>query len=380
MMPENVIVVRDEEDVDNIVGFCYHGKSGVDVPMLPEQVVYVGSGIWTEGFETQVPFIHRAMKVWRQLNLMEDASVIYRIVRAPERRIFTIDIGDMSKTRGEEYIKAQMSQYQSKKVYDPKTGQINQQYNPISMSEDYWFAARNGNSNTKVDTLQGGKNLGEIEDIEYFSRLFYKAMKVPTGRDLTGKGGGPTQQSGMETQRDEIKFSRMTGRIKEGFGTSLYKGFITDLILCGMWDQYGLSEEDMAVTFTDASHYKEFLEMEILNLRVDTYSKFKEDEYLHKEWLARRVLKMTAEEIEENDTYKKRALAKGAGAADAAGGTTGGGGAPVDFGGGGPGGELPAEDVPAEMDLASMADAMPEDGAMGAAEEPLPGDVPPIPS
>jgi Bacteriophage T4-like portal protein (Gp20) len=366
LQTDKLIVVRNQDDLEMIEGYMYTRNDGTNVLYHPNQVVYVGSGIWTEDKQTQVPFIHRAMKVWRQLGLMEDASVIYRIVRAPERRVFVVDVGDMPKARAEEHIKGMISKYRQKKVYDPKTGQISGQYNPISMSEDYWFSVRNGAGGTKVDTLAGGKNLSEIEDIEYFAKQFYLALRVPVGRDSTGKnaaaGGG-----GGEVQRDEIKFSRMIMREQDKVASAVYEGFVVHLGFTGMWDQYGLEKEDLEISFTEPSYYRERLEMEILNLRADTYAKFSNDEFFHKEYLARRILKMSQSDIAENESYKKKALAAKQQPPDAGGGASA-GGSPLSFGSGGPSPEgtpeaLGGQDGEAPpMDLSQEADQMPAEG------------------
>lgn len=362
---ENLFPIRHEEDYEQILGFYYRRPDDdEEIGLLREQLVYVGSGLFTETMEHQVPFIHRAMKAWRQCTLLEDSAVIYRIVRAPERRVFNVNTGNMPKTRAEKYIQKLISQYKQKKVYDPKTGELNGQYNPISMSEDYWFATRNGQDQTKVETLPGGQNLGQIEDIKYFNKQFMDAMKVPSTRDTTaGSTGSNAPANGQETDREEIKFAKFIMRQQDMLANELKEGFITHLSMIGMWSQYGLSENDFDFFFNEPNHYKERIEIDILNTRVDSYNKFKEDDYFSKEYLARSILKLTDEQIQENEYYKKKTI-KGVTGEDGP-SVSGGDGGELSFGGGGGG---PAagppitgeeeEDSEPEMSIGDLGDSL----------------------
>lgn len=363
---EKLYPIRHEDDDEKVIGFYYkRPDDDEEVGLLPEQVVYIGSGLFTETMEHQVPFIHRAMKAWRQVTLLEDSAVIYRIVRAPERRVFNVNTGNMPKARAEKYIQRLIGQYKQKKVYDPKTGELNSQYNPISMSEDYWFASRNGQDQTKVETLPGGQNLGQIDDIKYFNQQFMMAMKTPTTRDITGGSSGANAPSdGPETDREEIKFAKFIMRQQETFANEFKEGFITHLSMNGMWAQYGLIDTDFDLVFTEPNHYRERLQIEILNMRVDSYNQFKEDEYFSKEYLARNILKLTEAQIEENEYYKQRSMKDAAGVGSN--GPDGGGeGGDLSFGGGGGGpaagppiidGEEDDEEL--EMSIGDMGDAL----------------------
>jgi hypothetical protein len=304
---EYLDVVRDP-DTNEIEGFLYQTENmQEEAAYLPNQVIYIDSGIWSEDGLTLLPFIHRTTKVWRQLALLEDAAVIYRIVRAPERRVFTIDISEMPKTRAEEYMKGLMSKYRQKKVYDPATGELSSQYNPISMSEDYWFATRGGQG-AKVDTLPGGKNLGEIEDIEYFSRLFYKSMKVPNGRDTVNGGDGGMGPNGRrpETSNDELKFAKFIVRNQDNMAAGIKEGFITHLTLIGMWRQYNMQEQDIDAFFNEPVNFRELEDIMITQSRAEVYNMFKEDDFFHKRYLAERFLKMTPEEMARNEFFKNQ--------------------------------------------------------------------------
>ena len=358
---EYLDVVRDP-DTDEVEGFIYKTDNmSNEVVLLPNQVIYIDSGIWSEDGLTLLPFIHRATKVWRQLSLLEDAAVIYRIVRAPERRVFTIDVSEMPKNRAEEYMKGLMAKYRQKKVYDPATGELSSQYNPISMSEDYWFASRNGQNGAKVDTLAGGKNLGEIEDIEYFQRIFYKTLKVPSARGETKDGGG-NGASGKrsETSNDELKFAKFVVRNQDNMASGIKEGFITHLSLTGMWSQYNMQPQDIDVSFNEPVNFRELEDIAINSARAEIYTSFSQDDFFHKKYLAERFLKMTPEEFKRNQFFKDQSQ-KGAENLGTDGGSIAPDSVSFDDGGGAPFtgapvvGEEPEAEEP-EADLGDIAD------------------------
>ena len=329
---ETLEVIRDGEDP---IGFIQRLEEvGQDnITYNTDEVIYVESSIFNEDKTQVLSFINRVMKVWRQLGLMEDALVIYRIVRAPERRVFYIDIGKMPKTRAEEYIKNLISKYHQKKVYDPQSGQINNQYAPIMMLEDYWLPVRSDSRGSKVETLAGGQNLSDIEDINFFLKKMYKGLKIPISR-LSEQSTVFSDGKQGEVTRDELRFARSIMRLQDQFASGLKSGFMTHLIFTGLWDDYDLHENDIELRFNEPTNFSFYKNQEIFAIKAQNYSAFAEDEYFSKEFLVKWLLSLTPQQIEENRLYKEK---EGSALA----------GAPGSLEGGGPGGGAPPlPDIP----------------------------------
>lgn len=325
---ETLEVIRDGEDP---IGFVQRMEdANIDnITYGTEEVVYIESGIFNEDKTQVLSFINRVMKVWRQLGLMEDALVIYRIVRAPERRVFYIDIGKMPKTRAEEYMKNLIQKYHQKKVYDPQSGQISNQYAPIMMLEDYWLPVRADSRGSKVETLAGGQNLSDIEDINFFLKKMYKGLKIPVSR-LSEQSTVFSDGKQGEVTRDELRFARSIIRLQDQFAAGLKQSFITHLIFTGLWDDYDLNEYDIEIKFNEPTNFSFYKDQEIFAIKAQNYSAFAEDEYFSKEFLVKWLLGLTNEQIEENRRYKEKEEEPLAGApGSVAGAEGGGGGAPL---------------------------------------------------
>lgn len=238
------------------------------IPLDSNQVVYFDSGIWNENKTIKLPFIENARRAYRQLSLIEDAILIYRLVRAPERLVFNVDVGNMSAPKAEQYLRKLMSQYWSTKTYDSNQGDIVNKFNPQSMLDAFWFAKRTGSEGTSVDQLQGGANLGELADLMYFIKKLYKALKVPVNR-LSEESA---LQDPKSTLREELKFAKFIVRLQQQFATRLKQGFITHLKLMKLWEEFNLKETDIDFEFNPPSNYYELREAQKLGLKLDNFS------------------------------------------------------------------------------------------------------------
>lgn len=310
--PETITPMYDE--YNNIEGFIQKvensNRKGTDsmVKFSSEQIAYVNSGIFSCDKRVPLSYIERAKVAYRQLKWMEDALIIYRIVRAPERRVFTVDVGNLPKKKAEEYMNNIITRYKQKKIYNPQTGEIDVGKQVLSMIEDFWLPKRADGSGPSVDTLEGGQNLGEIDDVIYFVKKLYTALKVPTKRADEESQGGVYQPNGKggEIDRDEIKFSKYVVRVRNRFIKFLMTIFVKHLQLTGLWKQYKLDEDMFSFVFNQENEWRETKKLENFRERLDIFREAKEHssdpekaiyaiEYLQKE-----ILKMSDEDIEEN--------------------------------------------------------------------------------
>ena len=209
------------------------------IPMDVNQITYINSGIWNETKTLRLPFIENARRSYRQLSLIEDAIVIYRLVRAPERLVFNVDVGTMSPPKAEAYLRKLMTNYWSKRTYDSEQGGTVQKFNPQSMLDSFWFAKRQGSEGTSVTQLAAGQNLGELTDLMYFVKKLYKSLKVPSSR-LNPEA---QFQDGTDILREELKFARFIIRQQQRFAEGLKNGFVTHLKLRGLWKELKLKEQ-----------------------------------------------------------------------------------------------------------------------------------------
>ena len=271
------------------------GKDGSGLKISPDSIAYTTSGIYNPTTKQGYGFLQKAIKPTNQLRMMEDALVIYRISRAPERRIFYIDVGNLPKPKAEAYLKDVMSRYRNKVVYDGSTGEIKDDRNQMSMLEDFWLPRREGGRGTEITTLPGGQNLGEMQDVTYFQEKLYRSLNIPVSRLLTDSGFNMGRAS--EIQRDEIKFSKFIQKLRKRFAglfTTLLK---TQLILKGIMtvDDWDAMKESLVYDFNDDNHFHEIKDAEILSGRIEQLGTLTEyiGTYFSKEWVRRRVLKQT---------------------------------------------------------------------------------------
>ena len=274
----------------------------------PDAIAYVPSGLYNPTTNQVYSLLQKAIKPTNQLRMIEDAVVIYRIARAPERRIFYIDVGNLPKPKAEAYMKDVMSRYRNKIVYDSNTGEVMDDRNQMSMLEDFWLPRREGGRGTDVSTLSGGQNLGELEDIKYFQKKLYKSLNIPISR-LESEGGFNLGKS-TEITRDEIKFSKFIQRLRKKFAELFQDMLKTQLILKGImkpedWDHI---KEYMVYDFKDDNHFQELKEIEILNERMTALQAINDyvGTYYSVEYVRRYVLRQSDTEIEEIDKQIER--------------------------------------------------------------------------
>lgn len=246
------------------------------VPMDDNQISYVNSGIWNQDKTFRLPFIENARRAYRQLSLVEDSIVIYRLVRAPERLVFNVDVGNMSPPKAEAYLRKLMQSYWSKKTFDVNQSGAVQKFNPQSMLDSFWFAKRAGSEGTSVTQLQGGANLGELTDLMYFVNKLYKALKVPTNR----VNPESTFDDGQNILREELKFAKFIIRLQQQFASGLKRGFLTHLELKGLKKKYDIKDTHIHLHFNVPTNFYELRESQKLELKTATYNNLVSNEFI----------------------------------------------------------------------------------------------------
>ena len=298
----NVEVVKgvDEYYLFNDQGFDKSGNNtGQTVRISPDAITHVTSGLLDYNQKVVVGYLHKAMKAVNQLRMLEDALVIYRISRAPERRIFYIDVGNLPKARAEQYLKEVQTSYRNKLVYNADTGEIKDDRKHMNMLEDFWLPRREGGRGTEISTLPGGQNLGEIEDILYFQKKLYKSLNVPISRLETETAFAIGRAT--EISRDEVKFSRFIDRLRIKFSRVFDDILRTQLILKNIVteDDWKKSKEYVSYDFQKDGHFVELKEAEILRERVNTLEQLDQfvGKYYSEDWIRKNVLRQSEAEI-----------------------------------------------------------------------------------
>ena len=324
------------------------------IPMEQNQLVYVNSGVYNDTKDFVIPFLENARRPYRQLSLIEDAIVIYRLVRAPERLVFNVDVGNMAPPKAEAYLRKLIQNYWSKKTFDSDQSNVVNKFNPQSMLDAFWFAKRQGSEGTSVTQLPGGANLGELADLMYFIKKLYRALKVPTTRiDPEDRTVDPSS-----ILREELKFAKFVIRQQQKFAAAIKKGFTTHLKLRGLWEEYNLAEPNLDIIFNVPSNYFEMRESQKLELKATNFNSLASNEfisvtYAQKKYLGwkdrdilanREFLRKDAEmqwelgQIQASGPLWKEQMAAAVGGAEAAVGGEGGGvgddGGIPEFGGG----------------------------------------------
>ena len=293
----------DEYFIYSDKGFASSGSQGNDqgIKIAADSIVYVPSGLLDNNSGRVISYLHKAIKPVNQLRMIEDAIVIYRISRAPERRIFYIDVGNLPKIKAEQYLKDVMNRYRNKLVYDATTGEIRDDRNHMSMLEDFWLPRREGGRGTEITTLPGGSNLGEIDDIVYFQRKLYRSLNVPISRLEAENGFSMGRAS--EITRDELKFTKFVQRIRKKF-TPLFVDLLkTNLLLKGVIspEDWPRMQEHLQFDFMEDGHFAELKDAELLNDRIQTLDGIQSyiGTFFSKEYVLKKVLNMTDAEITE---------------------------------------------------------------------------------
>jgi hypothetical protein len=288
---EEYYVYQDENLAQTSEGLRIHTDS----------IIQVNSGLLNEERNKVIGHLQKALKPLNQLSMMEDSLVIYRISRAPERRIFYIDVGNLPKGKAEEYLNNVMNRYRNKIVYDPVTGNIKDEKIHRNVMEDFWLPRREGGRGTEISTLPGGQNLGEIEDIQYFQHKLYRALNIPMSR-LTEADAFSIGRS-SEITRDELKFQKFIDRIRNKFSNLFYETLKRQLILKKIIlpSEWADIKHDLNVVYSRDNYYAELKDSEILKERIETVQMM--DEYIglfwSKDWIRRNVLKLTDDDIKD---------------------------------------------------------------------------------
>jgi len=292
------------------LGSAGMGGSNQGLKIAADAIAYVPSGLIDGNSGRVMSYLHKAIKPVNQLRMIEDALVIYRISRAPERRIFYIDVGNLPKIKAEQYLKDVMNRYRNKLVYDATTGEIRDDRNHMSMLEDFWLPRREGGRGTEITTLPGGSNLGEIDDITYFQRKLYRSLNVPISR-LESESGFSLGRS-TEITRDELKFTKFVQRIRKKFSPLFTDILKTQLLLKGVIapEDWPNIQEHIQYDFLADGHFAELKDAELLENRlnqlqtVETYI----GTFFSKEYVLKKVLRMNDSEIQDmRDQIKKEA-------------------------------------------------------------------------
>ena len=293
------------EKVDEF--YIYQEKPGSQtnaIKLTNDSVSYCTSGLLDEHRKRVVSFLHKALKPITQLRMMEDSLVIYRLARAPERRMFYIDVGILPRGKAEQYMKDIMAKYRNKLVYDAKTGEIRDDRKHMSMLEDFWLPRREGGRGTEISTLPGGENLGQIEDIIYFQKRLYRSLNVPLNRleqEQQFSLGRAT-----EISRDELKFQKFIDRLRNRFATFFYEILKKQLLMKNI-----ITEEDwlswkneVHIDFTRDNHFSELKEAELLREKIQTLDQIQNyvGEYFSKQWVQKNILLFDDDEIKRMDS------------------------------------------------------------------------------
>lgn len=269
--------------------------------IAPESIINVNSGLMDAKNVFVISYLHKAIKALNQLRMIEDAVVIYRISRAPERRIFYIDVGNLPKGKAEQYIRSIMIQYRNKLVYDASTGEIRDERKHMSMLEDFWLPRREGGKGTEITTLPGGQNLGEMEDVKYFQKNLLNALNIPASRLDTNSGSMMGLGRTTEVTRDEVKFSKFVNRLRNKFAQIFDHALKIQLVLKGIctteeWEDF---REEIYYDFIKDNNFTEMRDAELLRERVNTATMLDPfiGKYYSAAWIRKNVLQMTDEEI-----------------------------------------------------------------------------------
>ena len=272
------------------------------VPMDVNQVTYINSGIWNESKTLRLPFIENARRAYRQLSLIEDAIVIYRLVRAPERLVFNVDVGNMPPPKAEAYLRKLMTNYWSKRTYDADQGASVQKFNPQSMLDSFWFAKRAGSEGTTVTQLPGGANLGELTDLMYFVQKLYKSLKVP----VTRLNAEDVFKDGTDILREELKFARFIIRQQQRFATGLKNGFITHLKLKKLWEEYNLREAEVDITLNVPTNFYELRENQKFQLKAENFNSITQSDLVSKTYAQKKYLGWTDTDLMANREFLRK--------------------------------------------------------------------------
>jgi hypothetical protein len=305
-----VLKEKNEQNVEIITGieeyYLYTPEGAAStsgIKIANEAICYGHSGLLDEHSENILSYLHKAIKPINQLRMLEDSLVIYRLSRAPERRVFYIDVGNLPKGRAEEYLRSVMNKYKNKIVYDATTGTTKDQNDTMTMMEDFWLPRREGGKGTEITTLPGGQNLGDIDDILYFQKKVYKALHVPISRMETDSGFSLGRSA--EISRDEIKFNKFVEKLRKRFSEIFYQLLRAQLVAKGIitkveWKDF---KENIDFDFNSDSYFAELKEAEMLKERMEILRDLNDyvGKYVSHGWVRRSILQQSEDEMTEMD-------------------------------------------------------------------------------
>ena len=297
----------------NDKGITESGTQGIRLPL--DSIIYVPSGVMDKNSGMMLSHLHKSIKIVNQLKMMEDALVIYRISRAPERRIFYVDVGNLPKLKAEQYVNDIMNKFRNKIVYDATTGEVRDDRKHMSLMEDFWMPRREGGKGTEITTLPGGQTLGQIEDIEYFQNKLYQSLNVPASR--LQKTDGFNLGRSSEITRDEIKFTKFVARIRKKFTALFLESLKTQLVLKGIctiedWEEFAIG---IRFDFLRDNHYSELKDAELMQGRLNILTMIDPfvGKYYSPSYVKRHVLRLDDDEIQameaENEEHNNSQLA-----------------------------------------------------------------------
>lgn len=297
--------------IDNVEEFYIYNdrvqvsnQSQIGVKIAVDSVINVNSGLMDPKRSMVLSYLHKAIKPLNQLRMIEDASVIYKISRAPQRRVFYIDVGNLPKVKAEQYVRDIMTKYKNKITYDAQTGEVRDDRRHLSMLEDFWFPRRENGKTTEVTTLQSTDNFNDMSMVEYFEKKLYKSLNVPVTR-LDPSQAVSIGRS-MEITRDELKFSKFVNKLRKKFSDIFYQALRVQLILKGVctdeeWQQF---KENIFFDFTTDNNFVELKESELMTERLNILAVIDPfvDKYYSKPWIQKNILRLNDEEIKEMES------------------------------------------------------------------------------
>ena len=310
---ENFIFQKPTSLLNNPAGALSQQQSNVSstnslhmqvVTLQGNQVTYINSGMWNEDMSIRIPFLENCRRAYKQLSLLEDSIIIYRLVRAPERLKFKIDVGNMPPAKAEAYMKQLMQQFWSKQTYDDnssssKTGNI---YNPQSMLDGYWFARRNGEQGSDVEVMPGGQNLGQLDDLMYFVNKLYKSLKVP----LTRLNPNEPFKDGSEILREELRFAKFIISLQYQFAQGLKNAFVSHLKLRGWWKEMKMHESYINIDFNPPSNFFAIRQQQLFELKQKNFNDLSNNESISKTFAQRHYLDYSDARISENMEWLRK--------------------------------------------------------------------------
>lgn len=291
--------IRKSTGVTNTMHTYQSTGPDEDLVVLPKkQVTLIDTGVYNDDKSVVYPILERARRAYRQLSLIEDAIIIYRLVRAPERLVFNVDTGKLPPSRAEQMVKKMMHKYQTKKIYDPVNGTVVNDYDAHQMMESYWFPKPEGSQGTNVETLGGAQSLGELDDLNYFLRKLYLSLKIPYDRFEEGRG--ETKEKGESISYEEYRFAKFIMRIQNRFSKGITDSFITHLQLTGTWSKFKLNRRSFLIKFNPPTSFDLYETQKLLNIKMENYSTVADQEDFSNDLAKMKYLGMSEEEIEKN--------------------------------------------------------------------------------